>query len=85
VIIVLAWTVEDRVWDGEPYARDLGAAPGWKTVQRPLACVWLNKGTEADMAKAKAHAAQEGAQVLTFPEGTEDPLGLAREVIFLTR
>lgn len=62
-------------FDGVNYRPQMRVAP------RAAALVWLNEGTDADLAKAKAYATTEGYEVLTFPTTEEDPLGLARAAV----
>jgi hypothetical protein len=40
--------------------------------------MWLNKGTEADLAKAKAYAERDGRTVLCY-ENEKEPLQRARK------
>lgn len=47
----------------------------------PRACVWLNQGTDDDLAKARAYARSEGYTVYTFKADTRDPLARARRQI----
>ena len=76
--IVIAWTVTEHVYDGRPYARDLGARPGMRQVRVGKACMWLNRGTTDDLKKAKAYAAVENAMVFCYPPSERAPLARAR-------
>lgn len=42
------------------------------------AMIWLNRGDESDVKKAKEYAAKEGYSVLTFPTTESDPLNTAK-------
>lgn len=89
--IVIAWTVTESVYDGKPYARDLGARPGFRLEVQGRAAMWLRRGTAADVAKAKAYAETETAkntdtargpvQVFTFPTSEAEPLEAARRAV----
>lgn len=76
--IVIAWTEDSAEWDGEPFAADLGERPTMRPVRNAKACMWLNRGTDADVEKARAYAAKDGHHVLTFPPSEHDPLGVAK-------
>lgn len=80
--IVWAWVTEEQ-----RYARDSYGRPALVTERVAHACVWLNKGDAADLAKATATAVQENRKiddasehrrVLTYPITEQDPLGRAR-------
>lgn len=77
--IVLAWLDEEFVLiqEGQP---DIGRPHKFKSVPRPLAAMWLNKGTEADVVKARKYAETDGRAVFCY-EGEKDPLGRARKDI----
>lgn len=62
-----------------PGAADLGIRPTLKEIAVPRACVWLNRGTAADLAKATAYAPTEGYRVFTYPTSERDPLGRAMQ------
>jgi hypothetical protein len=79
--IVLAWTEDSAEWDGEPYAADLGERPSMRPTRLAKAAMWLRKGTEADVEKARAYAAREGHRVLTFPASERDPIGAAKAAV----
>jgi hypothetical protein len=75
--IVIAWTEEAQeiVKLGRV---DLGESHKFKTIRRPMAAVWLNRGTESDAAKARKYAANEGHRVFCY-ENERDPLAKARK------
>jgi hypothetical protein len=78
--IVIAWTEEVQELDetnARSVRRDLGESHKFKYVKKPFAAMWLNKGTEADVAKAQAYARAEGKKVFTYTGGG-DPLGRAK-------
>lgn len=82
--IVVAWTTQEQEFDGRPFARDLGALPGLREVTKPHACVWLNKGSDADIEKAQAFIASDApdtGRVFVYPTNEKDPLGRARREI----
>ncbi len=83
VTIVVAWTVEEHVYDGKPYAADMGQRPGMRVERQGRAAVWLRQGTKADVRKAKEYAAKEsGAErtmhVFVYPTTEQEPLERAR-------
>ena len=78
--IVIAWTEDVQELDearSRNVRRDLGEANKFKDVKKPFAAMWLNKGTEADVAKARAYAGGEGKKVFVYI-GAGDPLGRAK-------
>lgn len=88
--IVVAWTVESRVFDGRPFAADLGARPGLKTIREGRACIWRNRGSEADVVKARAYAETENTKrgegegpilVFIYPTSEKEPLDRARREV----
>lgn len=86
--IVIAWRTIERVFDGKPFAQDLGGFPGMKEVAVGHAAVWVSKGTESDIAKAQAYCDAENAKpdtaprkVLVYPASEKDPLGRAKRDI----
>lgn len=76
--IVIAKVEETQVWDGEPYARDLGARAGMKTVRTARAATWCHQGDAAELAKARKFAAEEGWMVFTFPKSTDEAFAAAK-------
>lgn len=94
--IVVAWLDEGMVHDGRPFAADLGARPNMRVQVQAKAAMWLNKGTEADIEKARAHVAKEHpdngrvyAYAFTWSAGKmagpKDPLKQAREDVLMGR
>lgn len=82
--IVVAWTSQEQEFDGRPFARDLGARPGLREVTKAHSCVWLNKGTDADIEKARLHiesAHPETGRVFVYPVGEPDPIHRSRREI----
>lgn len=64
--------------------------PAFRPEKTALACVWLNLGTDEDLAKAHAYAERENAkrsagegpiQVYTFPTSEPDPLGRSKQKV----
>lgn len=77
--VVVAWAEQTKlVPTGRQVRRDLNWFPEFRAEWEGKACMWKNKGTEADLARAKEWAAKEGVLVLTFPADETDPLGKAR-------
>jgi tripartite-type tricarboxylate transporter receptor subunit TctC len=81
-IIVIAWTVEEPVFDGKAYRADLGARPGMRKETRGRAATWLLRGSPSDVRKAKEYAAAEtaknaGIDVVYVPFAGGGPSGLA--------
>lgn len=60
--------------------QDLGEAHKFKTVPKPISLMWLNRGNDSDVLKAKEYAKEGGYTVLCY-EGENDPLGRARRDI----
>ena len=91
LVIVVAWAVEEHIYDGRPYAADLGQRPGMRVERRGHAVVWLRKGTKADVQKAKEYAAKESdaeqtMHVFVYPAHERFPLERARrDVLALER
>ena len=88
LVVVWAWAEDRRVWDGVPYAADLGARPGLRTERVAHACVWVSDGGVEDLARARRVADQENEasgyaplerrRVYSDPASEPDPLGRAR-------
>lgn len=79
--IVLAWVVEDFEVVGERRT-DLGERPKLRQVDVAKTVMWLNRGSDEDVKKAKAYAAKElnyEIVVLTYPTAEKDPLGRAKK------
>lgn len=66
---------------GRTERRDGNYFPVFEAAKRAVACVWLNKGTAADLARAEAYAKAEGFTVITFPTNEPDPLGKAKAMM----
>ena len=77
--IVIAWTEEaqELVKAGRV---DLGESHTFRTIRVPKACMWTNKGKDADLAKARVYAATECRTVLCY-EHERDPLEKAKKDI----
>jgi hypothetical protein len=56
---------------------DLGERHTFRTIAKPVSVMWVNKGTDADKAKAERFAKAEGYTVFCYDAET-DPLGRAR-------
>ena len=77
--IVIAWAEQTAlVPTGRHVMRDMNWFPEFRADWEGKACMWLGKGTEADVEKAKAYAKTDGRLVLTFPADEKDPLDKAR-------
>lgn len=63
---------------------DLGEQHKFKNVLNPVSCMWLNKGTAKDVAKAKDYATREGYTVFTY-QNERDPLAKAKQDILELR
>ncbi len=59
---------------------DLGERHTFRTVNVPVACIWLNDGSEDDVQSATRYAAREGYSVLCY-KNEADPLARARKDI----
>lgn len=65
--IVIAWAEKTRlVPTGRTVTRDLNSFPEFRTDWEGKAAMWLNSGSDEDLAKARKYAADEGKLVLTF-------------------
>lgn len=80
--IVIAWTEDEQVVIKHGRT-DVGERHVFKTVPKPMACMWLNNGNERDVEKARAYAAQNGHVVLCYT-AERDPLATARADILKT-
>lgn len=88
MIIVLAWLDEIQVFNGRPYAADLGARPGMRMQLQAKAVTWLLAGTEADVEKARAHIKQQEpstGRVYVYETSEQEPLKRAREDVLCGR
>ena len=75
---VIAWTETLRVWNGEPFAADLGRLPKFVSVEKPFALVW-SRGDEKEAAKRYAATMDNNPKVFLLT--TEYPLEMARTLI----
>ena len=82
--IVTAWSEEREVYDGKPFAKDLGVAPKMRKIVVPHAAMWMNRGGPSDVEKAKKYAEKEGHRVFLYPTSEKDPLGRARKDVLVT-
>jgi hypothetical protein len=78
--IVLARLVEDQRIKKLGQV-DIGRPHIWESFLHPEAVMWLNKGTAADVEKAKAYASRDGYTVFIYPVTEKDPLGRAKREI----
>lgn len=77
--IVIAWLDDEQVLVKAGRV-DIGEMHKFKTAAKPMACVWVNKGNESDLIKARAYAQSEGRKVLTY-ENERNPLEAAKRDI----
>lgn len=57
----------DTAYEIAEYGRiDLGERHKIREIPKPVALVWINKGTDADKAKAERFAAAEGYKVFCY-------------------
>lgn len=61
---------------------DIGELNKFDTVYVPVTCIWLNEGTEEDVASAREYALKNNYRVLCYPLGETDPLGHAKTDIY---
>ena len=74
--IVIGWVEEEQVLVKVGRV-DLGEMHKFKSVPRPMVCMWVNKGSASDLAKAEAYAKSESKTVLTYV-GEKNPLEAAK-------
>lgn len=83
--IVIAWVENDGLRaTGQTVRRDLNYFPEFEACPKPHACVWLNRGSAADRAKAEAYASTQGhsfVRVYSLPTSTKDCLAVAKSKI----
>jgi hypothetical protein len=86
-MIVIAWLNEEQEFDGEPYAKDLGARSGLRTVLRPVACVWSRSDLNKQLSAAKEHLRKErpDGAIFVYPSSERDPLGRAKSEILIQK
>jgi hypothetical protein len=80
--IVIAWLEEEQVLV-KAGRTDLGESHKFKSAPKPMACMWLNKGSHSDLEKAQNFAAKEGHTVFSY-NGEKNPLERAKKEISLT-
>ena len=59
---------------------DIGELHKWRTINVPVAVMWLNNGEAYDVAEAEKYARAEGYTVFLY-EGEANPLERARQDI----
>ena len=79
--IVLARADIEKVWDGKPYASDLGQRAGFVDAPRARTVMWLLDGGAEDVAAAESFAATEGYRVFTYSVGEADPFARAKAAV----
>lgn len=85
VCICLGRIEESAEWDGRPYARDLGHRAGMVPTREARALVWLLRGTDADVEKARAYCAEPGCEweVYVLPVEEPDPIAATKRAVHL--
>ena len=83
--ICLGRVEESAEWDGRPYARDLGHRAGMVPTREARALVWLLRGTDADVEKARAYCAEPGCEweVYVLPVEESDPIAATKRAVHL--
>ena len=78
--IVLAWTTEEPRLEREGRI-DIGERHTFKMERVPKAVMWKNRGSDADLVKARSYASEQGPghHVFTYPTSERDPLGRAKK------
>ena len=66
---------------GRTVTRDLNYFPEMVATWEGRAGMWLHKGTESDLARARAFAAAEGYTIFTFPPDQKNCLEMARNMV----
>jgi hypothetical protein len=66
---------------GRHVTRDMNIIPEFRFEWEGKAGMYLRKGKEADIAKAKKWLEAEGYTILTFPTTEQDPLGKAKAIV----
>lgn len=80
-IVLASVDVTKLVPTGRNVMRDMNWFPEFRAEAEGKACMWMNKGSAADVAKAEAYAAKEGWKVFTYPTTERDPLGKAKAAV----
>lgn len=79
--IVIAWAEKTKlVPTGRNVMRDRNWFPEFRADWEGKACMWIRKGDETSLAKAKAYAENENKLVFTFDDAEPDPLAKARDM-----
>ena len=83
--IVIAWATRTKLIPAGSHIKlDLNWYPAFNLGWEGHACMWLNKGTEADFEQARKHCSSdygiEGSNAYQFDFDVKDPLGKAREL-----
>ena len=60
---------------------DLGERNVMERIDKPVSCMWLNRGTAQDVEKAQVYAKTEGYRVFTYPINVRDALSQAKKDI----
>jgi hypothetical protein len=86
ITVVVAWTEDEQkiAPNQKAWRHDLGERPKFVDVEKAHAAVWINRGTQADLAKAHAYIQKTypaTGHVFTYPVTEKDPLGRARRDI----
>ena len=85
--IVLAWTdMSGLEATGRQIVKDMNYFPEFKPCVKAHAAMWLSKGTEADIEKARRHLESIkgdylSARVFVYPREEKQPLERARKEI----
>ena len=80
-VIVLA-KLEGREIVTKRGRTDIGERHKFETVYIPVTCIWLNEGTQEDIAAAREYALKNNYRVLCYPLSESDPLGRAKTDIY---
>jgi hypothetical protein len=83
VAVVVVWIKDTQeIAPGQrPWRHDLGERPKFVDAKRAHAAMWVNRGTRADLDKARAWATREhpgSGRAYAYPVAERDPLGRAR-------
>ncbi len=79
--IVIAWAEQTAlIPTGRHIMRDMNYFPEFRVEWEGKAAMWLRKGTDADLEKARKYAETDSRLVFTFPKTEKDPLGSARNL-----
>ncbi len=87
VTVVVAWTEDTQeIAPGQKtWRHDLGERPKLVDVKKPHAAMWVNAGSQADIASANRWIAKDHpdtGRVFVYPTTESDPLGRARRNVF---